>query len=137
MKILIFDPTEALEEKFIPEDCKNIAQIDYVSNLPEAAGLLQSTFYDVLLMKNITADEGFAILSLFRVALVCHPTHVICITSSTVEYQALSPYFNNLLFTLLYGNLQDESINTQVMNKLHYLFAGEMQRKRGCLLENE
>jgi len=134
MKILIYDPTDALEEKFIPEDCKNIAQIDYIDNLPEAAGLLQSNFYDVLLMKNITADEGVAILSLFRVILVCHPTHVIAITSSTAEYQALFPYFNNLMFTLLYGKLQDESISSRLLNKLHYLFVGEEQRKEGGLL---
>ena len=134
MKILIYDPTEALEEEFIPEDCKNIAQIDYISNLHEAAGLLQSNFYDVLLMKNITADEGVAILSLFRVILVCHPTHVIAITSSTAEYQALFPYFNNLMFTLLHGKLQDESIISRLLNKLHYLFVGELQRKEGGLL---
>lgn len=57
------------------------------------------------------------------------PPHVIGVTPEWEDYQVLSDAFDDCLFPLLIGEMQDETVSVKLMNKLRYLTDIERQNR--------
>ena len=129
MRILIFDPTAEREGGFIIEVGREQAQIDIAANLADAIQKMRTTYYEILLAENLTADDGFALLdTLHSENSIRLPSHVIGITPEWEDYEALSDAFDDQLFPLLIGEMKDEFVADRLMNKLQYLTAVDRQK---------
>ncbi len=129
MEILIFDPTAEREGGFIIEVGQEQAMIDIAANLPDAVQKMHNTYYEIMLAENLTANDGFALLDTLRSGNSIHlPSHVIGITPEWEDYEALSDAFDDQLFPLLIGEMQDEMVADRLMNKLRYLTAVDRQK---------
>ena len=130
MNILIYDPAGENAGGFIVDVCGEQAQIDITNTLPDTVHCMQNTFYTILLAENLTADDGFALLDVLNMQdSIRFPPHVIGVTPEWENYQVLSDAFDDCLFPLLIGEMQDETVSVKLMNKLRYLTDIERQNR--------